>query len=234
MLRRLTQARPGGRAGGARDDMADSPDHRRAMLAAQAAPVYRWIYAKVGNREQAEALTTRVFDVAAREVGTHAPDDLTSEGVRARLFQIARAVVADELRAFYGASAGVALEWLTRGVEEERERMTSDDDGVGDGDGNLDRANLAAARTHALLARLPARERELLTCRFLLGYPIERTAAQLQLSVPETMALQFVALRHASQLDGMAPVGEHEQAHPSAPERELASAPKVLEGCGCR
>ncbi len=224
MHRRQPQTRADGRAGAARDDMADSPDHYRVELAAQVAPIYRWIYAKVGNREQAEDLTARVFDEAVREIGGRGPGTLTSEAVRERLFHIARAVVTDELRAFYGASIEAALERLMRGIEEDRQRMTSDDDG------SMDRANQAAARAHAMLARLPAREREVLTCRFLLGYPIDRTAERLHLSVVETMALQFVALQHASQLDEVTPAGTYVR----EPEPEPEHAPKVLEGCGCR
>lgn len=211
MFRQRAHGDADGRTIAAQDEFASQHDRWIAMLETQAAPVYRWIYLHVGNRQQAEELTTRVFDEAARGQPADAP---TSEDARERLFQIARTVVADELRAFYGASAETILARMRRGTVEEVERMTTDE---------TNQANLPAARVHDMLSRLPAREREVLTCRFLLGYPIERTAAQLHLSVPETMALQFVALRHASQLDAVAPTAV----------REHAQVPKMLQGCGC-
>lgn len=243
MLRRATQARADGQAGAARDDVTHPPDRWSALLAAQAVPIYRWIYARVGNREQAEVLTTRVFDTAARELRGQSgrmPDAPSSDAAAAWLLQIARAVVADDLRAFYGAAAGAALERLQRALEEDGKRMSDDETD------DLVRANRPAARAHNLLARLPARERDVLTCRFLLGYPIDRAAAQLHLSVAETMALQFVALKHAAELESAAPAGDDqgEEGHmhegvpaPAAvPAAAPASeeAPRVLQDCCCR
>lgn len=209
MLRRRARGNTDGRVIAVKDELAGQRNRWVAMLQAQAVPVYRWVYMYVGNREQAEALTARVFDAVACEQPAEGP---TSQAARERLFEIARAVVTDELRAFYGAAAGLALDRMQRLSVEDMEPMTTDDD--------TDRANLPTARAHAILSRLPVREAEVLTCRFLLGYPIDRTAAQLHLSVAETMALQFVALTHASQLDTV----EHGQV--TAPSR-------ALEKCGC-
>lgn len=208
MLRWRAHGNTDGQVSAVKDERATQHARWVAMLEAQAVPVYRWVYTHVGNREQAEALTARVFDEAAHE---EPADAMTDEAARERLFTIARAAVTDELRAFYGAAAGVALDRMQRLAVEDVDSMTTDD---------TDRANLPAARMHQLLSRLPAREAEVLTCRFLLGYPIDRTAAQLHLSVAETMALQFVALTHASQLD----TAEHGQV--TAPSR-------ALEKCGC-
>lgn len=208
MLRRRAHGETDGRAIALEDEVASRHQRWLAMIQAQAAPVYRWVYMHVGNREQAEALTARIFDEAARGEQAEA---MTGADARERLLQIAWAVVADELRALYGAAAWVTLDRMQRLSVEDVEPMKTDDSG---------RANLPAARAHDLLARLPARERELLTCRFLLGYPIERAAAHLRLSVTETMALQFVALTHASQLDAV----EHD---------ELPAAPNAREKCGC-
>lgn len=209
MLRWRAHGNADGRVIAVKDERAGQQNRWVAMLEAQAVPVYRWVYIHVGNREQAEALTMQVLDEAAREQPAEA---MTGEAARERLFAIAREVVTNELHAFYGAAAGVALDRMQRLAMEDIDSMMTGDD--------TDRATLPAARAHDLLSRLPAREREVLTCRFLLGYPIDRTAAQLRLSVAETMALQFVALTHASQLD----VVKQGQA--------LAPA-KALEKCGC-
>lgn len=208
MLRRQAHGNTDGRVIAVKDELAGQRNRWVAMLQAQAVPVYRWVYTHVGNREQAEALTVRAFDEVAREQPADVP---ASEAARERLFEVAREVVTDELRAFYGAAAGVALDRMQRLSVEDVEPMTTDDP---------DRANLPAVRMHQLLSHLPAREAEVLTCRFLLGYPIDRTAAQLHLSVAETMALQFVALTHASQLD----TAEHGQTTAPSP---------ALEKCGC-
>lgn len=208
MLRWRAHGNADGRVIAVKDELVDQHVRWVAMLQDQAVPVYRWVYMHVGNREQAEALTVHVLDEAAHEEPAEA---MTDKAARERLFTIARAVVTDELRAFYGAAAGVALERMQRLPVEDVDSMTTDDP---------DRANLPAARMHQLLSRLPAREAEVLTCRFLLGYPIDRTAAQLHLSVAETMALQFVALTHASQLDAT----EHGQVTAPSP---------ALEKCGC-
>lgn len=51
-----------------------------------------------------------------------------------------------------------------------------------------------------LLARLPERERELLTQRFLRGASLDETASALQISPREALVMQWSALTHASQL----------------------------------
>lgn len=228
MLRQRAREDAEGRVHAVKDEKAGQHDPWIAMLQALMVPIYRWIYTRMGNREQAEQLTARVVDTAIRERyerRNHSLDVPTSEALRVRLCQIARAVVADELHATYGEAARALVDRMNRMSAEDMERMAADD---------TVHASLAAARMNGVLSRLPAREREVLTCRFLMGYPIERTAAQMHLSVPETLALQFVALRHASQLDDAARGGEQEHAQERELEPETETAPKVLEGCGCR
>lgn len=215
MLRKQAHGDANGQMIAVKDAVASQHERWHAMLYAQATPVYRWIYLHVGSREQAEALTMRVFDQAARG---NVPEVPTSEAARERLLLIARGVVADDLSAFYGAAAGPALARVLRLSLEDVETMSDESS----------RANLPAVRTQSILAHLPAREREVLTCRFLLGYPIERTATQLHLSVTETMALQFVALTHASQFDALPAEGENET------EAEGSDrAPRAVEPCCC-
>src|SRR5260370_6586788 len=59
--------------------------------------IYRFIYAKVGNREEAEDLTSQVFMKALRSLDQER--DLPS--IQVWLFQVARTVVVDHWRVFY-------------------------------------------------------------------------------------------------------------------------------------
>src|SRR5262249_1551816 len=59
--------------------------------------IYRFIYSKVGNREEAEDLTSQVFLRAARGINSTC-DALSALGW---LFQVARTIVADHLRSLY-------------------------------------------------------------------------------------------------------------------------------------
>src|SRR5207248_9509462 len=56
-----------------------------------AARIYRFIYAKVGNRETAEDLTSQVFLKATRWLA----QDRSAESIRAWLYTVARGTIAD-------------------------------------------------------------------------------------------------------------------------------------------
>src|SRR5574340_892241 len=61
------------------------------------AAIYRFIYSKVGNREEAEDLTSQVFVKAVRTLD-HARG---AQSIQSWLFQVARTTVADHWRQFY-------------------------------------------------------------------------------------------------------------------------------------
>src|SRR5690348_3193880 len=63
----------------------------------QLGPIYRFIYSKVGNREEAEDLTSQVFLKAVRSLDS----ERGPASVRRWLFQVARTTVADYWRAWY-------------------------------------------------------------------------------------------------------------------------------------
>src|SRR5258708_15711522 len=59
--------------------------------------IYRYVYSKVGNREEAEDLTSQIFMKAVRGADT----ERGAQGMQKWLFQVARTTIADYWRAHY-------------------------------------------------------------------------------------------------------------------------------------
>ncbi len=167
-----------------RPDVASAPDGLRAIYEETLPIVYRYVYGKVGNREEAEDLTSQVFLKAVR--GLDGTRDRAA--TQAWLFQVARTTIADYWRGFY------------------RLRSNSLDDLLDGGwDSAIDAAQpgadqSAVTRASHILERLPERYREALTCRFLLNLSLKETAARMKLSEANVKVLQFRALKKASQM----------------------------------
>ncbi|HEX8997715.1 MAG TPA: sigma-70 family RNA polymerase sigma factor [Ktedonobacterales bacterium] len=146
--------------------------------------VYRYIYSKVGNREEAEDLTSQVFLKALRGL-----DEARDGGAtQAWLFQVARTTIADYWRAFYRLRASSLDDLLAAGWDSPFAVEQVDGD------------QSAAARAEHILSRLPQRYRDVLTFRFLLNYSLKETAAHMNLTEANVKVLQFRALKKASQL----------------------------------
>ena len=141
--------------------------------------VYRLMFAKVGNRPDAEDLTAEVFLAALRplRVSASAPE------VRAYLVTTARTVLAGYWRRTLG-----------------REITTLNDDD----DLELVPAEAASAdaagRAAAILAELPEQYRRILQLRFLESCSVREAATALGVSVAYAKVLQHRALRRAAQL----------------------------------
>ncbi len=144
--------------------------------------IYRFIYSKVGNREEAEDLTSQVFMKAVRSMD-NARD---VQSIQGWLFQVARTTVADHWREYYRIRADSLDDLLADGWEApaEHTRQLPDE---------------PDARAHRILSRLPARYREVLTYRFLLNYSIKETAERMQLTEANVKVLQFRALKKAAE-----------------------------------
>src|SRR5579885_3107462 len=80
--------------------------------------IYRFIYSKVGNREEAEDLTSQVFIKAVRGVDT----ERGALSVQKWLFQVARTTIADYWRTHYRISTSSLDELLEAGWEGPAER----------------------------------------------------------------------------------------------------------------
>jgi RNA polymerase sigma-70 factor (ECF subfamily) len=139
--------------------------------------VYRTLFARVGNRADAEDLTTEVFLAALRPLRLSA-----SVGeVRAYLRATARTVLAAHWRETLG-----------------REITSIDDiEKPADSEEAISTAPQCVAQ---VLDQLPDRYRQILEIRFLQGNSIKESAAELGISVANAKVLQHRALRLAAQV----------------------------------
>ena len=147
--------------------------------------IYRYVYSKVGNREEAEDLTSQIFIKAVRGVET----ERGSQSTQKWLFQVARTTIADYWRAHYRVSTSSLDELLEAGWE-----------GPADEEPALISSG-PAERVQRILSALPEHYREVLTCRFLLNFSIKETAVRMGLTEANVKVLQFRALKRAADLE---------------------------------
>jgi RNA polymerase sigma factor (sigma-70 family) len=141
--------------------------------------VYRTIFARVGNRADAEDLTTEVFLAALRPLRITA----SVAEVRAYLRATARTVLAAHWRETLG-----------------REVTSVDDIGMAAPDAE-EAISTAPQRVHAVLEALPDNYRRILELRFLQNRSIKDSAAELGVTVANAKVLQHRALRLAAQVN---------------------------------
>jgi RNA polymerase sigma-70 factor (ECF subfamily) len=141
--------------------------------------VYRFIYARVGNRHDAEDLTTQVFIRALPRLRIPA----AIEEIRSYLMATSRTVLADHWRRHYDVQMAVLDDGLASPPEEHRDRV-SEEDGI--------------RRANAVLAGLPGNYRQVLELRFLRGYSLRETAEAMGVSLSNAKVLQHRALRRAA------------------------------------
>lgn len=147
--------------------------------------IYRYVYSKVGNREEAEDLTSQIFMKAVRGLDSQRGP----QSMQKWLFQVARTTIADYWRTHYRMSTNSLEELLDAGWEgpaaEEPAAVSSN----------------PADRVHRILQALPEHYREVLTCRFLLNLSIRETAIRMGLTEANVKVLQFRALKRAADLE---------------------------------
>lgn len=146
--------------------------------------IYRLMYSRVGNRSDAEDLTSQVFVAALGPLRATA-----SVGeVRAYLSATARTVLAEHWRHTLG-----------------REITDIDPDQIDPDDYDPPRQAAptpgARERAERILAALPDRYRQILELRFLRGRTIRQAAGELGVSTANAKVLQHRALRKAAGLD---------------------------------
>lgn len=169
--------------------------------------LYGLMFAKVGNRADAEDLTAEVFMAALGPLRVSA-----SVGeVRAYLLATARTVLAGYWRRRLGLQV--------TDLDEERV-ATVFADPVGEigpvGEVEPGGGAGAVARAETILAALPARYERVLRLRFLEGRSVRETADELGVSVGNAKVLQHRALRQAA---GTAqPAGAGQRSGPSRKE----------------
>jgi RNA polymerase sigma-70 factor (ECF subfamily) len=143
-----------------------------------AAWVYRTLFARVGNRADAEDLTAEVFLAALR------PLRLTASvgEVRAYLRATARTVLAAHWRETMGRE------------------ITSIDD-IEQPPDSEEAISTAPQRVAKVLESLPDHYRRILELRFLQGNSIKESASELGISIANAKVLQHRALRLAAQVN---------------------------------
>lgn len=157
-----------------------------AIYADNVGRIYRLMFSKVGNRPDAEDLTSQVFLTA------YGPLRATASigEVRSYLSATARTVLADHWRRTLGHQ-------VTHIDAEVFDLHVVEPDDMSD-PGSTSGADERAAR---ILRGLPERQRQILALRFLHGYTIRQAAAQLGVTVANAKVLQHRALRAAAGLE---------------------------------
>jgi RNA polymerase sigma-70 factor (ECF subfamily) len=161
---------------------------------AHVVPIYRFIYARVGNRPDAEDLTAQVFMRAVEQLDTtRAAGQITSW-----LYRVSQNAVADYWRAFYRLPV-VGTEQVGGGWEPIDEPMAPASDGEA-------AASVTAAderarqRVEMLLRRLPRNYRRVLELRFIQRLSVAETAERMGITRGNAKVLQYRALRKAAVL----------------------------------
>ena len=140
--------------------------------------IYRVMYAKVGNRPDAEDLTAEVFAAALRPLRVSA-----SVGeVRAYLLAAARTVLAGYWRRTLGREVTTLDETVEAVFEDPPE------------------PSKAVGRTAAILSALPDNYRRILELRFLDSCSVGEAAVAMGISTANAKVLQHRALRRAAQV----------------------------------
>ena len=147
--------------------------------------LYRLMYARVGNRPDAEDLTSEVFTRALRPLQLSA-----SKGeVQAYLLLTARTVLATHWRRRLGQPV------TTIDPESDLSYLTGPS-----GPAGADQPSDAPARADKILNALPDRYRRILQLRFLEACSIKEAAHTMQVTVANAKVLQHRALRMAARV----------------------------------
>jgi RNA polymerase sigma-70 factor (ECF subfamily) len=159
----------------------------QAIYDAHVEQIYRFIFFKVGNREDAEDITSQVFIKAAHSL------DVTQQPHTqlAWLYQVARTTVTDHWRNYYrGVTSSLdALE------EESPLHLAAEPLRMGAlEDETLDPA---IEKVRRVLAQLPVNYRRVLELRFLKGCSLRETAAELQITEANAKVIQHRAIQKA-------------------------------------
>jgi len=161
-LRRPPQTRP------------PDPEHLIWAYQTHVTAIYQYLYARVGNRPDAEDLTSAVFMKAIAGMRS----DVSTSELRAWLYRVAQTTLADHWRHFYAEA--------TSDLEEDIQR-----------DAQRPENQEAVGKVEAVLSTLPENYRRVLELRFLRGYSVRETARELGFSEANVKVLQFRALNRA-------------------------------------
>lgn len=157
------------------------PDALEQAFRDHATQVYRFIYHRVGNREDAEDLTSEVFLKAAQWLDSTRPP----EQVQKWFFAAARSALVEHWHHAQGQTIDIA------DLQEVLFQTASDPVGI----------EASERRVTTVLSRLSERARAVLTLRFLRGYTLIETATELGITESNVKVLQHRALKQAASLE---------------------------------
>ena len=162
----------------------DAPATFEQVYAQFLGRIYRYFYARVGNREDAEDLTSQTFLKAARQLE---PSRLEAT-VASWLFTVARTVLADHWRTYYRHGTVLSVDEDYVGPVAEPQMPA--------GEGSATERQVAG-----ILAGLPPRYQCVLELRFLRGYSVVETAQELGLTPGYVKVTQHRALAKAARVN---------------------------------
>jgi len=148
--------------------------------------IYKFVYFKVGNREDAEDIVSQVFMKAANSL-----DVTQEEHVRlAWLYQVARTTITDHWRSYYKGPV-TSLEEME---EKAPVHFAADPIRL---NGDVEEIEPAIAKVQAVLQTLPENYRRVLELRFLQGCSLKETAEALGITEGNAKVIQHRALQKA-------------------------------------
>jgi RNA polymerase sigma-70 factor (ECF subfamily) len=149
--------------------------------------IYRFIFFKVGNRQDAEDITSQVFIKAANSL------DVTQivQAQMAWLYQVARTTISDHWRGYYKGVTSSLDEM------EESNPLHLSGDPVFLGVREDDDIEPAVEKVRAVLSLLPENYRRVLELRFLQGCSLRETAAAMSVTESNAKVIQHRAIQKA-------------------------------------
>jgi RNA polymerase sigma-70 factor (ECF subfamily) len=149
------------------------------------APIYRYVYSKVSNRQVTEDITSEVFLKMIKQL----PKFAGRSSFKNWLYQIAKNTIADYWRQHYRTPT-VSLELI-------QEINLLEKDPPQD----IEReAGIKETKINTILSSLPDNYREVLELRFIRNYTLQETSDALQISLANAKVLQYRALKKACEL----------------------------------
>ncbi|HEX8598350.1 MAG TPA: RNA polymerase sigma factor [Chloroflexia bacterium] len=149
--------------------------------------IYKFVYFKIGNREDAEDITSQVFMKAANSL------DVTQEEQTrlAWLYQVARTTITDHWR-FYYKNPAASLEQM-----EEAAPLHLAANPLRPGATDDEEVSPATTHVAEILAKLSPNYRRVLELRFLQGCSLKETAQAMGVTEGNAKVLQHRALHKA-------------------------------------
>lgn len=152
--------------------------------------VFGYAYNQLGERQEAEDVTSEVFLRLVRAL----PEFRGDASLRTWIYSICRNILRDRWRE-RASHPRVSLDLVPA-----RQTLDREAEGAESGPRDLARASDLSALGQAVLARLSPREQAVLSLRFLEGRSVAETAAELGLSPGNLKVIQHRALRHAARI----------------------------------